>query len=546
MASAGRCRTDRSDHDLRLEAQLRSDSLGRFRPHLVTIAAFAIAAAWLAFRALAALPNHDESQYVAASVLSRDQLIFRDFLSLQPPLHAWLMAPVAWLFAGDSFVALRLTSAAMGVATLLLLHGALRAMNVTAASALAATLLMACCEAFQFAGTIVRNDMAPAMMLTAAMLAAMVAIRRQSAAPWPAVGLLLGLAASAKLSYGPPLAFAGLFVLVQVARGNLPRSVLFGFAGAAAAGLLPMLAGFLVDREAFLYGTLEFGATAPFDWYRANGLGYRLEWPGKLTDFLRYAALGPALPALAIVAWDVATRRPPHSPAALQRRWLCGMLLAGIAAALLPTPIQRQYLLPMLPPLFALLAPALDRLASAPRRWRAPVQALLALTALFGFAKGAVTLANGADDPAALEIDRQAEWIGRELRMHGLHGEIASLSPERIASSGYKIDERFAAGPFAFRSGNLLDPARARAIDTATPETLAEDFDRDPPVAILTGYERGSRRFRLAPDKPLIAYARLRGYRPVLLPDRIGTLYIRAGHVRAKMPSPLGNLTKIK
>jgi hypothetical protein len=52
-------------------------------------------------------------------------------------------------------------------------------------------------------------------------------------------------------------------------------------------------------------------------------------------------------------------------------------------------------------------------------------------------------------------------------------------------------------------------------------------MDRDPPEAILVGYEMGTRKLPLRPDDGLIAYARQRAYRMLAMPDGVGKLYIR-------------------
>jgi hypothetical protein len=58
------------------------------------------------------------------------------------------------------------------------------------------------------------------------------------------------------------------------------------------------------------------------------------------------------------------------------------------------------------------------------------------------------------------------------------------------------------------------------------PATLG-DMDRDPPAAILTGYEDGTRKLPMRPDDGLIAYARRHGYRMLTMPDGVGRLYLR-------------------
>nr|WP_179220693.1 glycosyltransferase family 39 protein [Sphingomonas laterariae] len=491
-------------------------------------ACFLLVAGWLVARALAAPLNHDESQYVAAAVLSGQSLIFRDFLSLQPPLHAWLLAPVAWAFAGDSFIALRMTSAAMGLVALAAVYAAQRGLGIGKWPALAATVLMAGCDAFQFTAAVVRNDMAPTMLLALGLLAALTGIRRGEYGWWAAAGLLFGLATSAKLSFAPPLAVAGLFLLAHVRDRRIGVAAVLAFGCGGLAGLVPMAIGYLAGPDAFIYGTLTFGSTAPFDWYRANGLHYRLAPSGKLGDLAYFAILGPTVAALALVGWDGVRRWRGEKLAgfSLEQRLLIALILAGLIGAYLPTPVQRQYLMPLMPPLFIALGAALAAIAS--RRGRAIALAVLGLFALFGFAKAGWPMLRAATHGApAVVVDDQAEWIGDALRAQRLTGPVASLSPERLVDSGYPVDPRFATGPFVYRSGALVSPRDAERFRVLTAGTLFAALDRAPPAAILTGYEAGTRKFSIAPDAGLIAYARARSYRAVRLPDGIGVLHIR-------------------
>ncbi|AHE53836.1 glycosyltransferase family 39 protein [Sphingomonas sanxanigenens] len=485
--------------------------------------AYAILIVWIGVRALVAPVNHDESQYVAAAVLAPTHLIFRDFLSLQPPLHSWIMAPVV-ILGGTSLVALRLADAALAIAALALLHAALTAAGVSRCFAIATLFLAAACQPFQFAASVVRNDILPMALLCGALAAGLTACRRADWRRWALAGLLLGLAGSTKLSYGPPLVVAGLFLCWQALRGRMSAAAIPAFAIGGAIGLSPLLAGFLAQPEAFLYGTLEFGAEAPFDWYRANGLDHRLGPIGKLLDLLRYAALGPMLVALlALILFAFDRRRSDAGDP--RRSWLCWMLAAGLIAAALPTPTQRQYLLPVLPPLFVLLGLAIEARWQSRPRIRQTVLILLGLSFGSGLVADGVILARG--QPTAIAIDRHARWIGKTLA--GNDGTLFTLSPEHAIASGRPIDPLSATGPFVLRSGTTIDRARAMALSVPTPETLPLLLDRCPPAAILTGYERGSRRFRIAPDEIVDRYARARGYRPLPVPDGQGTLFVRAG-----------------
>ena len=77
--------------------------------------------------------------------------------------------------------------------------------------------------------------------------------------------------------------------------------------GGALIGLLAILLPYLAAPQALLYGVFEYGADAPFHWYQLNGTGHRLGLDWKLIDTAAALARGPALVALALVAWS-ATR----------------------------------------------------------------------------------------------------------------------------------------------------------------------------------------------------------------------------------------------
>ena len=71
--------------------------------------------------------DHDESQYVAAAVLTAHGLLpYRDYAYLQTPLQPFLFAPLAWMAGVAAWPALRLANALLG-AVALFVHVARRA-----------------------------------------------------------------------------------------------------------------------------------------------------------------------------------------------------------------------------------------------------------------------------------------------------------------------------------------------------------------------------------------------------------------------------------
>ena len=221
----------------RLAVPLRSvrDRVGLERP----LVAILVSAALLLGTSLLTHPiNHDEGQYVGAIALMRSGLPYRDFAYLQTPLQPLLLAPLSLLHAGWLLVGARVANALFGWLSLALLLFGLRG-HTPPWVAIAAVVALACTDVFLFGCSVARNDALPMMLLSGA-----VALLLQPGAPgkrsYLAAGLLLGLAASAKISFALPAAGAGLFLLVQGRKAGWQPILLFPAGGVA--GLLPTAA----------------------------------------------------------------------------------------------------------------------------------------------------------------------------------------------------------------------------------------------------------------------------------------------------------------
>ena len=486
------------------------------------IAATAIPALLLLLCVFTAPGNHDESQYVAGAALARSGLIYRDYASLQPPLQSWVYAPLAMLFPGWTLLAMRVATALLGAAIASATYRAQRILGIAPRIACLATLLMASCAAYQFTGSVVRNDAMPAALSAWAMVALLSGITNGRLRPIAIAGLLLGAAVGAKLSYAPVLACVSLVLVVQSRRTGFGRPALF--AAGALLGLMPMLAAWAAAPDAFVYGVLTYARTAPFDWYAASGRARELGIGFKLLTLTTDALLGPVLLAAVVAA------------ALGFRRWECGraehwvlasFVVGGAIGAVLPTPAQLQYLLPVLPPLFLALGMAMARMrpGSPIARGGAWGMTLFAVAGTIPTLLDTLnTLASGSP---VLQIERRAHWIGNCLRGIGTTGMIATLSPDRAIDSHYPIDPRFSAGPFLFRNGRLMSPELATSVKAVTPQTMGRAFAMDPPAAILVGYEQPGRNGSPPADAPLEAYAQRHHFVAARVPDGIGRLYVR-------------------
>jgi hypothetical protein len=450
--------------------------------------------------ALAAPVNHDESQYVAAIALMREGLPYRDWPYLQTPLQPLLLSPLALLPAGWLLVGARLANALFALLTcwalLRLLRG--RVPFWAAATTIGA---MALTNAFLFAAEVARNDALPVALLSLGLLA----LDRCRAL---VAGLCFGLAISAKISLALPVAGVGLWMLWQE-RKAVPAAVLGGVAG-----LLPCLILYALAPQQFIFGVFTYSMEAPQQFWTAAGQAWRLEASGKLLALGGELVTGATLIAVLIVAAD--WRRAGR---------LAGLLgaasLGGLVAAWLPDPFFEQYLVPLLPPLFARATLALPELG---HRWR-----IAAVTA--GGATTLVSLAgNGFDYARGWKEQRDLATAVRQGRMVAeLAGgrPVASLAPERLAGSNVWLVPGFAAGPFLFRTSDAL-AGKVRSVTGAPTWQQAALLDRDPPALIVTGGERKPRPwvFPRGVDEPLEQWARSRGYSWLPLPGREWRVWI--------------------
>lgn len=473
-----------------------------------------IPAALLLVASLLSRPiNHDEGQYVAAIAQMRDGLPYRDFAFLQTPLQPLLLSPLSLLTVGWLLLASRMASALFAWLALTLLIVGLRGRTPAWAAMVAASAL-ACTEVFLFAGSLARNDALPMAFLAGA-LALLLQAPRLGTWNYAAAGFLLGLAASAKINFALPAAGAALFVLWDGQRLGWRAS-----ASCAAGGLLglaPTLVLWAVAPAQFVFGVFTYGLEAPQQWWAAVGEGDSLTPFVKLAKLLKYAAMGPMLLALICAALD---RR--RSPSLLL---LDLAILGGLIAAYLPDPSFRQYLAPLVPPLFLRFALTLGNLEE-PRR-----KILLFLTAAACIAGLVPTVSRTIKSLRHGSELGQLIAQGPRIARLAAGATIVTLSPERIAGSDVNLDRGFVTGPFLFRThGELAE--RALRLGYSPNWQRLEALDSSRPGAILVGGE-GKARPPLHPgglDVYLANWARSRGYRQVSLGGGF-TLFLKTPRV---------------
>lgn len=448
--------------------------------------------------------NKDESQYVAAIALIRHGWPYLDYAYLQTPLQPLLFSPLAVLPAGWVYAGTRSANALCAFGTLLVLFGAMRS-RCSGRSILVSLAALLCTQPFLLAASLARNDALPMLLMALAAAALLASIDGRSVRGFALSGLFLGLATSAKISAALPAAGAVLFLLIRL-RSLGPRRLLAFFAGSLV-GLLPCFVFAALAPAEFRFDVFTYSLEAPIQWWTSVGGAVDLQPIHRIARLVGLSAQGSILVALAAAAFD---RKKSES-----RLLLDLMIVGGLVGSYMPEPAYPQYLVPLLPPLFARFPLALD---VARRWWRACVSALVAIGSIAGLAFSASHISRRNALSEAAQVGPAVESLARG-------GRIATLSPEFVAGTGTDIDPRFAAGPFLFRTAGSLSERAQRYGRAVAWQDVQRSFEKDRPAVILAGGEKRLRR-RHGLDMPLIGWALSRHYRPVVIAGRF-VAYVR-------------------
>ncbi|MES2137253.1 MAG: glycosyltransferase 87 family protein [Pseudomonadota bacterium] len=483
--------------------------------HRATAIVFVGAALLVALSILTRAVNHDEGQYVAAIAMMRGGWPYLDFPYLQTPLQPLLLSTLSMLPAGWLLVAARCANGLFALATLATLFGALRD-RVQPRSALIAIAALACTEPFLLASSLARNDALP-MVLIAGGIAAMVGAigAQRSGRALALAGLLLGLATSAKISAAAPAAAAGLFVLLRARRFGLLG--LGAFALGALAGLAPIAIAAIATLQHFWFGAFAYSLEAPQQWWTIVGRAADLEPLHRIGRLIELALLGPMPFALVAAALD---RRRSE-----ERLLLDLMIVCGLVGAYLPEPPFTQYLVPLLPPLFARFGLAVD---GGREHWRRP---LLLLSVVAGLVYTGVYTVAGLPKGGIDLV--QAVRQGRAVARLAAGGTIVTLSPEAFVGADTHLDRGFVTGPFLFRTYGDLSATALRLGFAPNWQRLDTALAARPPAVIVTGREtkRWPPLFPNGLDAPLADWAVAHGYTPVRLAGG-STAFVRRSAAR--------------
>jgi hypothetical protein len=502
---------------------------------LAILVSFLLLSVFLYQIAIKASYDHDEEQYVFAGLLATEMIPYADFVYLQTPYYPLALSSIYSFMEEHYYYAARMLNFFFSLSSCAIIFllgrrlagGSLAAAVVTALFATSTTMIAAFGSA--------RNDMMPCFFALLGVLLVYEA-RRGSAGRAPLHGLAgvaLAVAAGSKISYAFVPAVVFVYVLVchhGIRFSARLRSDVVPLALGGAVGALPLAVYAASAWDAFLYQVLEFHLSATPAWYERNQLGWRLARTDQIAAILVHLFRDTTLVAMCFIAAVVLWQGSRQELALLWRNLarrdgalVLALMILSVPFVLAPRPSHGQYFQPLIPYLMLSVAALHGAAGDAWAQARGTLLVALALVAgLPGLAQLSITFKRPS---TVAGIHATAEEVRQILEEAGLDGKVATLSPIRVIDAGTPVYREFAAGPFLFRTGDLLSSEQLRRWHAVAPETLLELFADDPPAAVLTGYEDN---WHVVTDAPLEAYARRCGYQRV--EDRLrddGRLFIR-------------------
>jgi hypothetical protein len=479
-------------------------------------------------RALTGAIDYDEDQYVAAGVMARQLMLYRDFIYLQSPADPLLLAGLYALTGGWYLLTARLLSGVLAACVFGLTIALVRR---SGAGRGLATLLASLALLSPFLDRAIatsRNDILPLTLFLAGVLLYLEAPKRGRAF-LAAAGLCVGLAVEAKISY----VFAPVMLLLHAGwTGSDRLRRLVPLAAGIAVAALPGLYYLAATPDNFLFDLLGFHMKGPAAWYERQGQAELLD-PGHRLAALGVLLLWGANASLTLLVAGLAAFRVVRRAGFPAQAGL--LLLLTVPAALVgyqPSPSWPMYYAPLAPLLAALAATlAADLKLTGAGRWlAAALVALVLIPALFPLwhrASGLTGLAQPSTWPGIV-MHRQALAVRDALTQAGIEGEVATLFPIH-ALDAVPVPPEFASGPFFFRTADLYPDDRIAQLHGAGAASLDRLFAQHPPAALLGGLAKGQWQGEM--DASLRDYAERNGYGAVALDQHLwpdgSWLYLR-------------------
>jgi 4-amino-4-deoxy-L-arabinose transferase-like glycosyltransferase len=471
--------------------------------------------------------DYDEEHYVAGAYFARDLSVYRDFVSVQPPLYTWILSAVLDVVDDWYLLTARLVTWVFGFGACALLYSLLTSCGTGRVGAFALVVGFATSPFTEGPLVETRNDIMPLCFFLAALRLCLGADGEfsRSVPRLMLSGLFAALAMAMKYTYvfAAPILAAVLLYDEHVRREansvfTAPRTG--SFLAGAALGALPLVYSLAVHRDRFVFETLQFHLTAGFDWYQSQGFGEFVTLEHKIRSLPRQVMLRGnasilvigAVSALAVALSSRFRRISRWEPRTIA---LVGLFCGALVFATLAGPgAHAMYFAPVVA-LGALLA---GRVYAAARPGIPPwLTAMLLIISLLpaatAYQRYGARVVRSADlgQWTGVQTHRSAVRIAQMLAQHGVSGHVATLFPVVVMDANRVLPE-FAAGPFFFRSADIYSAEQVAQLHGVGPATLETLFAVSPPAAIVGGF--GPFRFKWNPsmDAALIDYARRSGF----------------------------------
>ncbi|MHA3772063.1 hypothetical protein ACXR0O_11050 [Verrucomicrobiota bacterium sgz303538] len=481
--------------------------------------------AWLLFaRGMQRDLNHDEHQFLApGALLAREGLLpYRDYPLFHLPNLVFAYGAMDRLM-GCSIASAKLLSIVASTGLIALLTWLIwreRELSVSSRVLLAGSvaILLLYDPVFLFTAGKTWNHEVPTALIVAAIVVQGVMFSRPSLLWAGVAGVLGGLSAGSRLTFGPML--IPLFIVAWLVPGSRALRVRHGLAWSLGAflGLLPSLWLLCLSPEGFLFGNFEFPRLRVSD-----ATNFRVQKTIRLSAKFRYflkEVMRPSWP-LFLLFLGIGVRPAWTWLRTRQGSAISGLVLLVFPFALFgcfaPTRYQYQHFFGVIG-LVALGVTA--ALPSALRRYgRRNVLRGAVIATVAGVCAGYFT--DRVKDRYTLINEPMNSWFAwdlhkqvAEFRSYVPSGRILTLAPVLPLEAGLAVYPQFAAGPFGWKSAHLVRPDRRSSLHLVAPADLEQMLASNPPAGILTGVEDEEL------EKPIIAYAKAHGYQPVQLQRR--------------------------
>lgn len=471
--------------------------------------------------------NHDEHMYVSGGALLSEklQVPYRDFPYLQMPnlalAYAGLFALLRW--PGYFLLEARVFSTVCATASLGLVFaavsGALRAASygwrflVGAGS----VFVVLANPVFRYASGHAWNHDASVLLALSAFVIAGKAAGRDRPGGWTLLaGLSLGLAVGTRLTFAlvVPIFLIALLLYPSpvgaITAWKEKLRPLVTFVDGLMLGLVPSFVALLLAPERFVFGNIEYHQVNVLFW-EAVGYDRTMDVGGKL-DYLMSVATQPpnlvlVVGSLSFLVAGLVAGRGAGKPWPFELSFAGALLPAILLGALAPTPSWYQYFYALVPFMALVAAYGAAHLYSR-AKWSLAVFGLMLLLSA-GLGQPNYSL-KGLSDPSRW-VPVEAHNMGLEVSRYAGSGKVLTLAPIYALEGRADIYDLFAVGPFLWRSSSLLEPDERRDLGVPSQEEFIVLLEKEPPGAILTGFEEGL-------EAPWIDFARKRGYELVRLP----------------------------